>query len=186
MKCLLDTETTDLLSNSRDWFAQPGIVQLAAVKLDDQLLVVDRLNVLVNPEKSRWSEEAIKTHGIVPEKVRDAPTFYEVGKLLAEFILGCDTIAGYNVQFDKDVIWHQLLRYGLHQNFPWPLKDFDVMRRVGSIIQMQGKRGTKHPKLSEAYEFCFGRPMQGAHDAMYDVEATVEVWRWTTLYGDAE
>lgn len=182
MKFVLDTETTGLPTKSRDWFGQPGIVQLACIKVDQQLKTVDRLSLLVNPEQGNWAKEAIETHGITQDKVAHAPTFYEVGSLLGEFVLGCDTWGGYHCQFDKDIVWYQLQRYGLHQNFPWPPRDFDVMKRVGKIMEMQGKRGNKNPTLSEAYKFCFNRDLTGAHDAMFDTEATLEIWRWTTLY----
>lgn len=182
MILLCDCETTDLLSPRQDFLSQPGIVQLAAVKLSNDLRELDSFNILVNPEKHTWSESAMATHGITHDDVKDAPTFFEAGRAFAEFALGCDTWGGYNCKFDKDVIWWQLLRYGLEKNFPWPLRDVDVMKRAGKIMEVQGKRGMKHPKLSEAYEYCFKRPMENAHDAMGDVRATAEVWRWTTLY----
>jgi DNA polymerase-3 subunit epsilon len=174
---LLDTETTGLLKNSYDFMAQPGIVQIAAVKLDSNLETVDRMNLLVNPEKSKWDEGAERVHGISPEHVQHAPTFFDVGSLLAQFAFGCERFAGYNVKFDKDVIWWQLIRYGLEKNFPWPLRDVDIMLLAGERMEVQGKRGCKHPKLEEAYRFFIGKDMLKAHDAMFDVDATVEVWR---------
>lgn len=184
MILLCDTETTGLLKGHRDFFGQPGIVQLAAVKLNDDLVEVDHFNLMVNPEIGKWEDEAIKTHGITPDKVADAPTFFEVGRAFAEFALGCHTFAGYNTEFDKKVLWWQLLRYGLEKNFPWPLRDVDVMKRVSKMIEMQGKRGVKFPTLGEAYQYCFKRDFENAHDALADIRATAEVWRFSTLYVD--
>lgn len=179
---VIDTETTGLLKGTRDFFGQPGIVQLAAVKLDDDLREIASFNVSVNPELGKWEQGAMDTHGITPDMVKDAPTFFEVGRAFADFALGCEYWVGYNCKFDKDVIWWQLLRYGLEKNFPWPVKEVDVMKRAHKIMEVQGKRGTKFPTLSEAYKYCFGRDFEGAHDALADIRATAEVWRWTTLY----
>jgi DNA polymerase III epsilon subunit-like protein len=181
---VLDTETTGLLKGTRDFFGQPGIVQIGAVKLDTDMREIDSFNMMVNPEIGKWEPQAIETHGITPDMVKDAPTFFEAGRALADFALGCDTFAGFNVKFDKDVLWWQLLRYGLEKNFPWPVKDVDVMKRAGKIMEVQGKKGTKYPTLSEAYKYCFNRDFENAHDAVADIRATAEIWRWTTLYID--
>ena len=184
MILVLDTETTGLLKGHRDFLGQPGIVQIGAVKLDDDLKELASMNVLVNPEipESKWEPEAIKTHGITPAMVKDAPTFFEAGAALAEFTLGCHTWGGFNCKFDKNVLWWQLLRYGLEKNYPWPIREVDVMKRASKIMEVQGKRGTKFPSLTEAYQHCFGRDFEGAHDALSDIRATAEVWRWSTLY----
>lgn len=182
MILLCDTETTGLLKGHRDFFGQPGIVQLAAVKLDDDLKEVGSFNLFVNPEIGKWEQGAMDTHGISPDRVADAPTFFEAGRAFAEFALGCDTFGGYNCKFDKDVLWWQLIRYGLEKNFPWPLRDVDVMKRVSKMMEMQGKRGVKFPTLGEAYQYCFKRDFEGAHDALADIRATAEIWRFSTLY----
>jgi DNA polymerase III epsilon subunit-like protein len=182
MILLTDTETTGLLKNHRDWFGQPGICQIGAVKLDDDLKEIGSFNLLVNPEIGKWEPEAIATHGITPDAVKDAPTFFEAGAAFAEFALGCHTWGGFHCKFDKDVLWWQLLRYGLEKNFPWPIREVDVMKRASKIMEVQGKRGTKFPTLGEAYKYCFNRDFDNAHDAVADIRATAEIWRWTTLY----
>lgn len=177
MILLIDTETTGLLSKSADWIAQPGICQIGAVKLDDALVEIDSFYSLVNPEAVKWHEEAIKTHGITPDMVADAPTFFEIGPALARFAVGCDVFAGFNTKFDKNVIWFQLLKYGLEKSFPWPPLDVDVMKLASSLMELQGKRGTKNPKLVDAYERFCGKLLADAHNALVDIRATADVWR---------
>jgi DNA polymerase III epsilon subunit-like protein len=178
--------------------AQPGICQIGAVKLEKRFVAVLHASLkdgiqdptmeerwvetssfytLVNPETSKWEDGAVKTHGITPEQVKDAPTFFEIGPALSRFALGCDTWAGFNCKFDQDVIWYQLLKYGLERRFPWPPNEIDVMKVAGRMMEQQGKRGTKNPKLSEAYEHFFGKTFEGAHDALADIRATADVWR---------
>lgn len=177
MKLVIDLETTGLLRPNRDFMGQPGIVQIGAVKLDG-MEETGVLNILVNPEGVKWEDSAIKTHGITPDKVAHAPTFFEAGLALAEFACGCDSWVGYNCNFDKDVLYWQLQRYGYEKNFPWPPVDVDVMKLVGAKMEMEGKRGMKWPKLAEAYEWCFGKRFDGAHDALADVRATADIFRF--------
>jgi DNA polymerase-3 subunit alpha len=177
MKLVIDTETTGLLRSHKDFIGQPGICQIGALKLADDDTVLSSLNVLVNPEGVKWEEGAMKTHGITPEHVKDAPTFFEIAPLLAGFVMGCDTWIGFNTPFDKDVLYWQLMRYGFEKNFPWPVHDIDVMVLAGRHMEMEGKRGLKMPKLQEAYEFLFGKRFDGAHDALADVQATADIWK---------
>lgn len=188
MKVLfLDTETTGLVTKSTDFMGQPGICQLGAVRLvnsfsdengnPSEWVEDGHIDCLVNPEHVKWHDDAIKTHGITPDRVRDAPTFFEIGPMLAQFTVGCEVWYGYNAKFDQDVVWYQLLKYGLERNFPWPPVCVDVMQIAARKMEMQGKRGIKNPSLSEAYHHFFGKPFDGAHNALADIRATIEVWK---------
>jgi DNA polymerase-3 subunit epsilon len=46
-----------------------------------------------------------------------------------------------------------------------------------------GRRTSKTPKLTEAYELLLGKPLTGAHNALDDARAVVELYRWM-LAGD--
>jgi DNA polymerase III epsilon subunit-like protein len=187
MILFIDTETTGLLKPSSDFLVQPGICQLAALRLE-RYPVVDpqpgapeykwletaEFTSLVNPE-TKFEEQATKTHGINSDAVQGSPTFFSLFPSFAEFVLGCDTWAGYNTSFDKKVLAWQLERYGFERNFPWPPKELDVMKLAKNHMEMQGKRGVKPPTLSEVYENLFGESFT-AHDALADIKATVRVW----------
>ena len=73
------------------------------------------------------------------------------------------------------MLWWQLLRYGFERAFPWPYGDVDVMAMASRHMSMQGKRGTKNPKLTEIYAELFKQEFE-AHDALADIKATVKVW----------
>ncbi len=180
MILLTDFETTNLLDDrSSDFMRQPGIVQLGMVKLDDDFNEVDHLVSLVNPEiaAGAWGEKAIATHGITPDQVIGAPTFYALFPTLAAFARGCHSWGGYNIRFDKGVLWFQLLRYGFEKNFPWPQNEIEVMDLVKRHLELRGRRDVKPPKLAEAYEKIVGKPMIGAHDALDDIRGTAEILR---------
>lgn len=185
----LDTETTGLVKPTRDFLAQPGICQvgIVAFELDPEFRTeegkVEQINYtdfvsLVNPEipNARWEEGAMKVTGITPERVKDAPTFFEVFEEIARLAKGADYWCGYNTKFDKDVLHYQLERYGFLRNFPWPRGEIDVMRLVKERFGEQGKRGEKNIKQTEAYELLFKKPLANAHDALADIKATVDIF----------
>lgn len=172
---MLDTETTDLVKEGvTDFLDQPGICQIGIVILDEKFKEIDSFQSLVNPEKSKWSEGAMKVHGITPDRVKDAPTYFALHDQIADMAEGCSTWSGYNTKFDKDVLWFQLLRYGFERSFPWPRYDLDVMKLASEKMAMQGKRGLKRPKLIEIYEHLFNESFD-AHDALEDIRATARV-----------
>lgn len=175
---LVDFETTGLLSKLPRADLQPGIVQIGALVVDELGQEIRRYGTLINPEfpDSAWGEDAIKTHGINPDKVADQPTFFAQFDEFAGFCIGADAWVGYNYRFDKDVLAWQLKRYGLEQEFPWPPKSYDVMERAARRMEMKGRSGTKNPTLSEAYEAILGKKHVGAHDALDDILATAELW----------
>lgn len=196
---LCDFETTGLVKDGvTDYLAQPGIVQVGALVLAgaDGDIVQDRMKAephhkdwyepfeeisafvsMVNPEQNNWEAGAMKVHGIQPEHVAQSPTYFAIHDRLAMMAEGCDTWSGYHTEFDKKVLWFQLLRYGFERSFPWPRLDLDVMKLATEHMSMEGKRGVKRPKLIEIYEKLFGESFAGQHDALEDIRATARVLR---------
>lgn len=191
---IIDTETTGLVKDGvTDFLAQPGICQIALKRIPSPgankayhkhgIVTAgcdfDEFISLVNPEMTKWEEGAMKVHGLTPEKVKDAPTFFELAPKIAEFFVGATTWAGYNTPFDKKVMWFQLLRYGFEMSFPWPPHEIDVMQMASKRLNLQGKKGQKYPKLVDAYAETFGKNYENAHDALADIRATwalLEKW----------
>lgn len=174
MRICIDFETTGLPRPGRPC----GIVQIAAAKWDGEFFLPDEpltFSTLINPELEDWEEGAINVHGIKPEDVADAPTFFQIFHDFADFVSGCDEWVGYNPEFDVEVLGIALDRYGFTTHFPWPMYRTDAMALANSHMNMQGRRGSKNPKLVEIYEHLFEKQLDGAHDAMVDVLATIEV-----------
>ena len=59
-------------------------------------------------------------------------------------------------------------------------KKYCTMLRMTSICCLPKKRGHgfKWPKLKEAYRYCFSKEPDYQHDALGDVRATVDIYRW--------
>jgi len=133
--------------------------------------------VRINTDRSReeWAElvnpgipipvEASRVHQITDEMVKDKPTFDYFAPKIKEFLTGCD-LAGFNVaRFDVPFLQAEMERCGC------PL-DLDQIR----IIDAQVIYHRKEPRdLSAAYRFYCHSELAGAHDALVDVRATVEI-----------
>ncbi len=166
----IDLETTGLDVGG----ARPGITQIAAVKFDcPETFQWLHFNEMVNPElppNEIWHPKAIAATGITPEMVAGSPTFFEVLPRFAEFVLGCDTWAGFNTPFDVRILTINLERYGFVHHFPWPFHHIDVMPMAKAAMGV-----SKGFKLTDCYEWTTGKVLDGAHDAMVDVQATITV-----------
>lgn len=149
------------------------IVEFAAVKLHPDGRRVT-LRTLVKP-KEPIPPESSRIHGITDEDVRDAPTFGECAAEILAFIDGCD-LAGFNAaRFDVPLLRAELLR-------------------IGSTLSLEGVRVVdpqviffkKEPRdLSAAVRFYCGRELEGAHGALPDAIASLDVFlAQVERYGD--
>lgn len=107
--------------------------------------------------------EAIEIHHITDEMVRDAPTFPKIAPQLAAGLQMSD-YAGYNVDFDLRVIEAEFARITTRKFINGRVLDaFSIYRHY-------------YPRsLSDAYREYTGKELEGAHDALRDSQATLEV-----------
>lgn len=111
-------------------------------------------------------KESSEIHGIYDEDVKDCPSFKEIAKSLYDFMKDCD-LAGYNSnKFDVPLLVEEFLRAGI---------DFEVEKMnlvdVQNIFHKMERR-----TLSAAYKFYCGKQLVGAHGAMADTKATLEIF----------
>lgn len=140
------------------------IVQIAAIKLLPDGSKVKR-KTLINPGV-KIPAEATEIHGITDEMVANAPTFASIAPKLFSFFSEGD-LAGYNSnEYDIPVLQEEFVRCGL--DFPAHGVSFLDVLKVERIINDQ--------KLVSVYKRYTGKDLEGAHDAMADIEATLEVF----------
>lgn len=157
---IFDLEATGLdLVNDR-------IIQISYVKVSPNG-EEERKNIFVNPGKP-IPHDVQELTGITDEDVKDAPTFKQLAKQLAESFSGCD-FAGYNSnRFDIPLLAEEFLRAGI---------DFDFSRC--HLIDVQNIFFKMEPRnLAAAYKFYTGHSMEEdlkAHRADQDAEATYRV-----------
>lgn len=160
---VFDLEATGLdLVNDR-------IIQISYVKVSpgDNEGEEERKSIFVNPAKPIPAFVQQLT-GITDDMVKDAPTFKQLAKQLADSFIGCD-FAGFNSdRFDVPMLAEEFLRAGI---------DFDFSKC--RLIDAQNIFHKREPRnLAAAYRFYTGHKMEDdfrAHRADQDAEATYRV-----------
>ncbi|WP_445382675.1 exonuclease domain-containing protein [Robiginitalea sp. IMCC43444] len=155
--CFFDLETTG--TN----VAKDRIVEIAILKIFPNGNKEGK-TWRVNPEIP-IPQEASAIHGITDEQVAGEPTFKELSRDINKMIQGCD-LAGFNSnRFDIPLLAEELLRAGL---------DFDMKNTASVDVQTIFHKMEKRT-LEAAYKFYCNKPLEGAHGAAADTQATYEV-----------
>ncbi len=182
-----DTETTGLCDFKlpKDHSSNGRLLQLGAVLFeldpDGTKTELSVLNILIRPEEGTvMTEGAYNAHGISLTSARDGGVeLYTALRLFKELAQCADLLIAYNFDYDLRVLAAEYTR----KDYDWR-KIFAmapthcVMKPMTPICRLAGPRGFKWPKLSEAYMHCFGKVLVGAHDALVDVRATIDVYVW--------
>ncbi|MDE6564823.1 MAG: 3'-5' exonuclease [Muribaculaceae bacterium] len=139
------------------------IVEISMVKLHPDGHVVEKTR-RINPEMP-IPAEATAIHHITDDDVAAEPTFRQVAASLAQQLIGCD-IAGFNSnRFDIPLLDAEFERAGV---------DFDFSK--ARFIDVQTIYHKKEPRtLVAAYRYYCGAELEGAHGALADTRATMEV-----------
>ncbi len=156
--CFFDIEATGL------HVIRDRIIQIAIKKFYSSGKDPDSYMTYVNPGIP-ISEEAMEITGITPADLRNKPTFSQIAKEVFDFIGDAD-LAGYNSnRFDVPILMEEFARYGF---------DFSIEHR--RLIDVQRIFYRMEPRsLKAAHRFYCGSSIENAHDAMADVEATINV-----------
>lgn len=155
--CFIDIEATGL------HVIRDRIMQLAMIKcLPDG--TSETYDQLVNPGRP-ISKEALEVHGITPDMVASEPTFDQIAEEVYDFIADSD-LAGYNSnRYDVPMLMEELSRAG---------KELELDGR--RLIDVQRIFYKMEPRtLQAAYKYYCDEEMEDAHDALADVQATLEV-----------
>jgi len=154
---VLDLETTGT------WVGKDKIVEVGMVKLHPdgrREEYKQRVNPGI-PIPPRVSQII----GITDADVKDAPAFSEIAPAVVGFIGEAD-LGGFNVErFDLILLERELFEAGV--KFDWRRRTiYDAQK----VYHLHEKRD-----LTAAYQFYCGKVLEGAHTAMADAEATVEI-----------
>jgi DNA polymerase-3 subunit epsilon len=173
-----DTETSGI----PDWQArsndpcQPHIVQLAALLVDqDTKQVQEFMDVIVKPDGWEITKETSDIHGITMERAMDEGIAEEAAlDMFLTLYKRADIRIAHNTTFDNRIIRIALKRY-----MPDRISDDewkDKARYYCTMIHARKIMQGKQPKLSEAYLHFMGREMEGAHSAMPDTHACMDIY----------
>ncbi len=174
-----DTETTGLpdWKNPSEAENQPHIVQLAALLVDESGEIIDSMDVIVKPDGWLIPADTIAIHGISNERAQDEGIPEE--DALRQFIglfLRCDLRVAHNTTFDNRIIRIAMKRYcpDLISDEVWKDKNLYSCTLFAAKKIMGGSRGHTLP---EAYQHFTGKTLEGAHNAMVDTKACLEIYQ---------
>lgn len=178
MKLFFDTETTGLPNFKNPEKDTPRLVQLGAILTENDGTIRRTLGVIFRSENYTISKEASDIHGITDEVsasygMARSPEFFW---MLSDMFHNADEIVAHNYSFDKIIINGEFLLAGMGRLDD--TKSFCTMLKStnGCAIPGRFKGKYKWPKLSEAYKILCNKELVGAHDALTDVRATMELY----------
>lgn len=180
---IIDTETTGLPISFSNYtclssYDNARLLQLSFIVVNTNQQLIAVRNMCIKRDNVKYSEfhkitqHLSNNHGI------------EIINALKYLLLvikrhKIQLIVGHNIEFDIDVIKSEVFR--LNDNIVNPLIDllssistFCTCKTTTQITQLQLPNRTfyKYPKLSELYEKCTGKILQGSHDSLNDTFAT--------------
>lgn len=187
-----DTETTGLpkfgADNPADGEGQPRMCQIAMVMLNPALEVMHRYEGIIKPDGWIVPPDALAIHGLTTEicaergvTVADALAVFETFHAVAEELIF------FGPFFDQKIIRGEIRRNDPAADDHYGQRPVvDVMRALLGHTKMPKAKGAgfKLPKLGEATKIILQREHVRAHDAMADVEATIDLWRWLDARGE--
>ena len=182
MELFFDTETSDKFefksANYRDKNF-PWIVQLAAVLAHEGIAYAE-INFIVMPEGRTIAEGAQRVHNI---DVETAEKFGIKELLVLNSFMAlmdkAETIVAHNFVFDSTMIASVMYRNGYAiqaEDLLYRKPCYCTMQETTELCKLLGKYGHKWPKLQELHQFLFHEDFVGAHDAMFDIRATMKCY----------
>jgi DNA polymerase-3 subunit epsilon len=182
----IDTETTGLPIRGLPSVdpRQPRIVQFAAILTDETRREYGCASFIVDAGVP-VPDGAAKVHGITTEMVKrfGVPEKLAVGSFV-RLVAVADLIVAHNLTFDLDMVDGTAGRLGIRWKVPSgggrctmnaasPILNLPPTARM---VDAGFGDKPKPPKLEEAYELLIGKKLEGAHDALVDVRACIDVY----------
>lgn len=158
-----DVETTGL-DTSKDY-----VIQLSGVKFDKDFNILGEFNEYVIPPHRDWeiAEGAFEKHGLTKEFIKENGRYiYDVGVEFLNFIDDCDLLSYNGNRFDVKMLSKDLKLVDLQ---------FDLNRTFFDALALEAKLQPR--TLDTIYKKYTGKDLENAHNALYDVKATIEIFQ---------
>lgn len=189
-----DTETTGLplsqaCDDPYDTLNWPRVYQVGSILFDEYGIEYGRMNAFVRPDG--WKIPIVDAYlrdmgerDFHAEQEITTEMLMDVGRPIAdvldEFIelaKKADESVCHNASFDYPIITCEMFR---RKKFPvgWMARKRHCTKLMSEgVLKIPGYKGMyKWPSLQEAYVHFYGKEFDGAHDALADVQATVDVF----------
>lgn len=183
MKALIfDTETTGMVEFRKppEDPSQPDLIQLGMLLVDcrtweprarHSMLVTLADGVTIDPGAKAAhgiSEEDCARYGVAP---------IVACSLFNQVCMQADIIVAHNLSFDASIMKTALYRLGNKPNRLDGRQQICTKEASTDVLKLPGKYGYKWPTLAEAYLHYTGLEIDGAHDALVDTEACLQIFR---------
>ena len=166
-----DVETTGLS------FTNDYIIQLSAIKFDENFNTIGTIDHLVKPiHDFEIAEGALEKHGITKEMIMEnGIDLIDAATEFLAFIDGCDMLSYNGRNFDVRMITKDFSSVGLN---------FNIRDRVFfDSLLLEQKLNPR--SLEIIYKKYTGETLVNAHNALFDVAATIEIFKHQLkLYSD--
>lgn len=181
----LDTETTGL-PNAKLYAKDPNqarVVQLAMKLVNDEQRILAQFCTLIKP--SGWLEihpKAQETHGISREDCElYGVSAHSAFRLYQSWASMADMIVCHNAPFDKKMMGIEADALGADMpSIEWhcTMKDATPLCKIPPTQAMRaaGFGPYKNANLGEAMQIICGKELEGAHDAMCDVNGCLDLF----------
>jgi len=187
MILVFDTETSGFVHKDLppEHAAQPHLVQLAALLIEEDGTERASVSVIVKPNGYTIPEAASNVHGITTDLAHryGIPLAVAVS-LFTNLRARSDELVAHNEEFDDLVLKAAISRVGAKPKHPGPMLRTCTMRAASPVVRIPptakmraaGFMHHKPPSLTECVEFLFKEKLDGAHDAMVDCRACARVY----------
>ena len=188
MYLFFDTETTGLAYKAKQLTPEdpnyPRIMQIAALLLDSKFNPIAQYSTLVKLEPHvQVDPKAQEAHGITKEDCEKYGVPAEIALMMFQsFAKNAQHFCGHNVEFDCDMITAEeralFAKQGIIPVGYSKICTMELMTPICKLPHARWKNQYKWPKLNEAYKHVFGREFEDAHDALADVRASIDLYKW--------
>lgn len=177
MRFAFDTETSGLVDYKRapDDPAQPRLVQLGAVLVDQEWREIQSFRLIIRPAGWVISEEAIAVHGITNDMANRYGVDVKIAlSALLAFTKVCRWAIAHNWKFDSEIIKRErALLEAEHPGLERPRLRQVCTMITGAAAMPDGK----YPSLAMLYEVLTDQEYLEAHDGLSDARAALTCCR---------
>jgi DNA polymerase III epsilon subunit-like protein len=184
MYLFFDTETNGLplqwnqpVTNVNNW---PRIIQFAFILTDENFNILKGYKQLIKPDnwfipvEKFWIDNGYSQEG---NELAGIPLTDVIINEFLPALSQAKYMIAHNIAFDRPVVGAEFIRYGIKS----PHKPIPIctMKSANSWVGARNSRGGgKWPQLQEMHRKCFGFDFDGAHDALADVRATMNCFKY--------
>ncbi len=160
------------------------IVQIGYIKFNDfdydyEVSEENISSIIVKPDGFVIPDDAIAIHKITNEQANEEGIGIKKAlKKIKKIIKDIDYIVGYNIYFDVNILMNELYRVGYKSTIN-KIKDLINNQKILCVGELAKQyKGSGMPRQTRIYEEIFGSELVNAHNAVYDVIATINLFYW--------